>query len=49
LRSWVSNQPLKLPEVQNLLDTKSTLLEYFLTENKALLWVITRESRCDRD
>jgi len=44
LKSVVSQQPLTLPEVQSLLDAESTLLEYFLTENEVLIWVITRGS-----
>jgi len=41
LRSVNSQQPLTIQEVQKLLDPESTLLEYFLTESKVLIWVIT--------
>ena len=44
LRSINSQQPLTLPEVQKSLDQDCTLLEYFLTESKVLMWVITREN-----
>jgi len=43
LASLVSVDPLTLPQVQKLLDKGTTLLEYFLTEEKALLWAVTRK------
>ena len=44
LKSMSSQQPLTLQEVQRLLDPESTLLDYFLTENEILFWVVTREN-----
>ncbi|HEX7344309.1 MAG TPA: CHAT domain-containing protein [bacterium] len=44
LASLVSVNPLTLPEVQKLLDKATTLLEYFLTEKKTLLWLVTRKN-----
>jgi CHAT domain-containing protein len=44
LASLVSVNPLTLPEVQKLLDKETTLLEYFLTEEKTLLWLVTRKN-----
>jgi len=44
LASLVSVNPLTLPEVQKLLDKETTLLEYFLTEKKTLLWLVTRKN-----
>lgn len=41
LRSVKTEQPLTLPEVQSLLNPECTLLEFFLTENKVLIWAIT--------
>jgi CHAT domain-containing protein len=35
---------LTLPEVQKLLDKNTALLEYFLTKDKTLLWLVTRNS-----
>lgn len=40
--SLMSVEPIGLVEVQGLLDTETTLLEYFVTERGALLWVVTR-------
>lgn len=36
--------PLTVPEVQKLLDGKSTLIEYFLLDDATLAWVIDRDS-----
>jgi len=44
LRSANSRKPLMLPEVQKLLDPETTLLEYFLTENKILIWAISTKN-----
>jgi len=44
LASLVSVNPLTLPEVQKLLDKETTLLEYFLTEEETLLWLVTRKN-----
>ncbi|NQS98840.1 MAG: CHAT domain-containing protein [candidate division Zixibacteria bacterium] len=43
LASMVTVNSLTLPEVQELLDGKSTILEYFLTEEKTLIWLITKD------
>ncbi|MBC8205295.1 MAG: CHAT domain-containing protein, partial [FCB group bacterium] len=43
LASMVTVNSLTLPEVQELLDKESTILEYFLTEEKTLIWLITRD------
>ena len=43
LASMVTVNPLTLPEVQELVDPKSTILEYFLTEDKTLIWFITAD------
>jgi CHAT domain-containing protein len=42
--SLVSVDPLKLPEIQKLLDQDTTLLSYFVTPDKILAFVVTRES-----
>ena len=42
--SLVHPSPLTLPEVQKLLDGDTTLVEYFLTGDDSLAWVIDRES-----
>lgn len=44
LASLVSVNPPTLPEVQALSDKETTLLEYFLTEEKTLIWLVTRKS-----
>jgi CHAT domain-containing protein/tetratricopeptide (TPR) repeat protein len=40
LSTLISINPIPLEEVQNLLDTDTTLLEYFITPDKTLLWVV---------
>ena len=42
LASLVTVNSLTLPQVQALLD-KETVLEYFLTDEKTLIWLITKE------
>ena len=42
LTSMVSVSSLKLKEVQDLIDDRSVLIEYFLTGEKTLIWKITR-------
>jgi len=44
LASMVTVNSLTLPEVQEMLDEKSTILEYFLTEEKTLIWLITKDN-----
>ena len=44
LASMITVNPLTLPEVQELIDPKSTILEYFLTDEKTLIWLITRDN-----
>jgi tetratricopeptide (TPR) repeat protein len=41
LASLVSVNALTLPEVQKQLDNQTTLLEYFLTQKKLLLWLVS--------
>lgn len=43
LASMVTVNPLTLSEVQALMDPESTILEYFLTKEKTLIWLITRD------
>ncbi|MDP8240985.1 MAG: CHAT domain-containing tetratricopeptide repeat protein [Candidatus Hatepunaea meridiana] len=42
LASMISVDPLNLNEVQELLKEDQTLLEYYITEEKLLIWVVTR-------
>jgi CHAT domain-containing protein len=44
LASMVTVNPLTLPEVQELVDPKSTILEYFLTDEKTMIWLLTRDN-----
>ncbi|MDP8239811.1 MAG: CHAT domain-containing tetratricopeptide repeat protein [Candidatus Hatepunaea meridiana] len=44
LASLITVNPLSLSEVQELLDENSTILEYFITEKKLLVWQITRNN-----
>ena len=41
--SLVTVQPLRLRQVQELLEPEQTLLEYFVTAEKTYLWTVTRE------
>lgn len=41
LVSMVTVNPLTLTEVQDQMDPKSTILEYMLTEEKTIIWLIT--------
>ena len=41
LASMVTVNSLTLPEVQEMLDEESTILQYFLTDEKTLIWLIT--------
>jgi CHAT domain-containing protein/Tfp pilus assembly protein PilF len=40
----VSVNPAQLAEIQSLLDTDTTLVEYFVTDNRTLAFVITRDT-----
>lgn len=40
----MSVEPLTLPEVQGLLDDRTTLLEYLVTPKETVAWVITRST-----
>jgi len=42
--SLISISPLKLPELQRLLDADTTLLSYFVTADTTLAFVVTREA-----
>jgi CHAT domain-containing protein len=42
LSSLVSVDPLTLKDVQRLLDSDTTLLEYFVTQTKTILWVVDK-------
>jgi CHAT domain-containing protein/Tfp pilus assembly protein PilF len=44
LQSVSNQQPLMLSEVQSLLNPETTLLEYFLTKDKAMIWVVTNKN-----
>jgi CHAT domain-containing protein/tetratricopeptide (TPR) repeat protein len=39
------NQPLKLVEIQQLLDQDTLLLEYFLGKERSYLWVVSRDEQ----
>ena len=41
--SLMNVEPLKLTEIQALLDPGQTLLEYFVTPEKTFLWVVTKD------
>jgi len=41
--SLMTVEPLTLGQIQHLLDRDSTLLEYFVTEKKTILWVIEKD------
>jgi CHAT domain-containing protein len=42
--SLITVDPLSLKEVQKLLDPKQILLEYFVADDKTLLWVVGKDS-----
>src|SRR4029453_6424156 len=42
--SLISVDPLTLAQAQNLLDQETTLVSYFVTAEKSLAFVVTRES-----
>jgi CHAT domain-containing protein len=41
--SFMAVEPLTLTQVQELLDPRTTLIEYFITENEIFAWVVEKE------
>ena len=44
LSSLISVSPLKVQEIQSLLDSDTTLLEYFVTKEEVFIWVLDKSS-----
>lgn len=42
--SLISVEPATLPEVQRLLEPDTSLIEYFVTDNGVLIWLVTRDA-----